>query len=431
MTVNAVHIIDVKNTNNEHAPNNERDDEINQADEKTSLLRKKTLEEKPASNADFTLTPVRTAVYCGIDIVGGARQVSSTVENSSKIAVEVASKLGQASHVSQIASVGTPIGLLITGPLCMATAAAWTIPDAAAALKTAKNELKKCKQDVELTAEGIKILEDAKQAVKLAELGVANHSLYFTMGASQTASGVVGMLGQQTAHLLHYAPVLTGSVAGTAAMATSVALGAVYVARGSVMLVRGYKGHGMAKQFHEELENSSKPLVNDPVESAIQFMKDAEKLGDGYLGRRMDSSLLQVKNEKGEVVGKYTAEGIKGKDGKISSHYVTKEQKVDYLKRVDKAIYTKKLEYKISMVIAGAMILGGILAIISACVFTGGIALLVIGLASAIFFMSMEYIFLTYDSSSLFEKLRNKLYSEPEWVKALSTVKEGINQEKT
>jgi len=394
----------------------DQENDLNPTEEKTNLLAHSQIHEAEKTNGDMVLTPGRTGVYCFIDGTGGMRQVSSAVENVVKLT-------SHAQGVSHIASVGTPIGLLITGPLCMATAAAWTLPDAVKTLKAAKEELNTLELDELVDQNTQKVIQDAKNAIQLAELGVANQSFYFTMGASQTASGIVGVLSGEAPHLFHYAPVLTGHAASTASMASGAVLGAIYVARGSIMFAKAVKGYRMVDQFHKEFtENYEKG-----IEEAIGFMQETENLGKGYLERRVDPSCLEIKDEEGKVIWKYTATGKEIANQKIA---YTEEEKVDYLKAVDKGIYTEKLKHRISMIIATAMIFGGILAIIAACVFTGGIALLVIGLASAIFFMSVEYIFLTYDSSSLFEKLRNRLYSEPEWLKSLEPVKAKINEVK-
>jgi hypothetical protein len=129
----------------------------------------------------------------------------------------------------------------------------------------------------------------------------------------------------------------------------------------------------------------------------------------------VDTACLEKKDPEGNVVGHYTETGIQDKEGTIIK-YKTDDERLDYLKGTDKGIYTKELEQKMAMAIATAMIIGGVLAIVLLSIFTCGTAPIVIGLVSAIFFMSMEYAFLTYDSSRLFEWLRDRLYSTPEWL---------------
>jgi hypothetical protein len=86
-------------------------------------------------------------------------------------------------------------------------------------------------------------------------------------------------------------------------------------------------------------------------------------------------------------------------------------EELEYLERVHKGIYTAALKHKTSMLIAAAMLIGGIATILS-IVLTGGLSLLAIGVIAAIFFIIMEYTFLTYDSSRMFEWFRDWRYSK-------------------
>lgn len=354
------------------------------------------------TNADFVLTSFRTAVYSFIDLVGGARQAAA--------AVEAVGILSHAPAVSSIAGGIVPIGLLVTGPLSAATAAGWTIPDAYDALKKAQKSLKEAGNNPTL-------INDAEQVLELSKLGLANHSLYFMMGAMQTGSGIVAMCSSEgVAHLFHYTPVLTGGAANIATLVTGVGLGVIYTVRGTVMLTRAVKSYQQIHDFHlqfKECFTEKKP--EDRVAAAMDFMKKTAELGSTYFNRRVDTACLEKKDAKGNVIGRYTETGVQDKEGQITA-YKTKEERLDYLKEVDKGIYTKELEQKMAMAIATAMIIGGILAIVLLSIFTCGTAPIVIGLVSAIFFMSMEYAFLTYDSSRLFEWLRDRLYSTPEWL---------------
>jgi hypothetical protein len=236
----------------------------------------------------------------------------------------------------------------------------------------------------------------------MAKLGVANHSLYLSMGAGQTASGAVAMCSATAAHFFHYSPVLTGSVASTAVLVTGVFLGTIYAARGAVMLTRAVKSYRQVNEFEKEFKKCS------TFDDVIELMKWNERI-DGYLDRRINSSCLQKTDENGNIQH-FTPAGLK--TGNKTKEY-TAAEKNEHLERIDKGIYTEKLKSKISMAIAIAMIIGGILAVTLA-VLSGGTTLVVVALASAIFFMSMEYIFITYDSSKAFEWLRDKLYDKPD-----------------
>jgi len=357
--------------------------------------------EKVQGNADFKLTIGRSILYVIIDGIGGGRQAST--------GIGAASLLAGIPSVARVANAIIPIGLLITGPLCAGTAIAWTIPDARKNLKLAKEELQEAS-----TPEAKK---EALEAVQIAELGVANHGLYLAMGVTQTAAGVTIMCGPEAAHVFHYTPLLMAHAATIATSVTSAGLGAIYVARGTVMLTRAVKNYRLVHDFH----NNFQACFNDGQESlekAIELMENAEKSGSAYLDRRVDASCLTEKDEKNKIVKTYTASGVKDINGTITA-YKTTEEKLNYLERVDKGIFTEELKHKVAMVIASVMIIGGILAIISAAIFTGGIALLIIALVSAIFFMSMEYIFIAYDSSSVFNSLRDRLYHKPKWFQKL------------
>lgn len=334
-------------------------------------------------NADMILTFGRSVAYCGIDGVGGLRQTGA--------AIQAASLIFHASPVvSNFAGVATPIGLLATGPACMLTAAIWTLPDAWDALQTASTELDLAKES--------DAQQEAVHAAEIAKLGFANHSLYFSMGAAQSAAGIVEMCGPTMAHIFHYAPVLTGASASIASMVSGAALGAVYAARGGVMMTRAAKSYCLVNDFHKEFKEQfeGKFDFSKKIDKAFEFMKEAESQGKDldYLKRRVDLSCFAKTSTK---------------------DVVSSGDKLEYLKGVDKGIFTEKLKHQISMVIAAAMILGGVLAIVLAIV-TGGIGPIIVALLAAIFFMSMEYIFMAYDSSYIFESLRDFLYETPEWL---------------
>lgn len=412
---------DLKNDKNDDPPSfNSIQKGDNEETDKTDSISIPLIQK---GNADFNLTPGRTFVYCSIDGIGGLRQTSTAAQSISLLS-------HASSNASNITGAAIPFGLLITGLLSMGTAAFWTLPDSSQALTEAQKELEAAEKALETATdkeESKKVVMEAKHAVEISRLGLANHSLYFSMGASQTASGIVSMLSPETAHVLHYSPILTGHAANIAGLATGVALGAIYVARGGVMLTRAVKSYCLVRDFHDEFkkgfENSGSKGQTDGIHAATGFMEKAKVKGQPYLDRRIDQSCLRKTDEKGNYLGTYTEKGFQNPEGEITK-YSSDSEKIEYLKRVDKGIYTEKLKHEVAITIAIAMIIGGVLAIVLS-VMTGGIAALIIGLVSAIFFMSMEYIFMTYDSSSLFEWLRDRLYKEPEW--AISSKPAEIN----
>lgn len=322
------------------------------------------------SNGDFVLTPQREFVYCGIDFVGGARQISAAMQAGSILA-------HGSTPLAAVAGAIVPFGLLITGPMGMFASAKWIIPDGHNDLKAANQEL------LDAGADSEKISE-AKHAITMARLGLANLYSLFAMSAVQTAAGIGIVLSSETAKVLHYAPLLTGSAATITNGVLGGLLGGVYVVRGAVMLGRTIKGYGHVRKFKKGYKDSLQSL-----DKAVGFAKEQMQKGDAYIGRRIDLSCLNK--------------------GDLDSTLNNQSDKIDFLKRVDKALYTQILKHRVGIIVASAMILGGITAI-ALTILTGGIAPIIIGLASAIFFMSMEYIFLTYDSSKVFEKLRDYLY---------------------
>lgn len=357
-------------------------------------------------NGDFNHDAIRTPIYMAIDFIGGGRQLAASIQAASLL-------FHSSTGLSAAAGAAIPIGLLTTGVGSAATALLWTIPDALDNLGSANKELF-C-----TPIANIEEVEEAKKAVEIARLGLANHSLYFSMGAAQIASGAVAMCTAPIAHVFHYTPVLMGTSATIATTVTGVALGAIYTARGAVMMARAVKSYLIVDEFHNAFKRSSQS-EGDKVAQALTFMQDEEAKGATYLDRRVNPTCLRGKNVKGEEIA-YTAKGIIAKDGTLKPY--TSAEKQEYLVRVDKGIYTEKLKLKVSMTIAAAMIIGGVLAIVLTAV-TGGIAPLIIGLVSAIFFMSMEYIFMAYDSTGIFDILRDSLYEAPDWLKEKSVKKE-------
>jgi hypothetical protein len=334
------------------------------------------------SNGDLTLTPIRGPVYMGTDLFGGFRQVCTIAQAASQLA-------HSSPIIAGVANAAISIGLCLTGTVCMLTAAVWTIPDAYNSYKTVSTEIEltqlppQPEESAEETASKLLALEEAKKALPIAKLGLANQGLYFGMGAAQFVAGVIDLCSPATAQILHYAPAMTGTAASTAAMASGIALGAVYVIRGSVMMVKSIKSARIVHAFEEELKTET----GKSIKAAVDFMKKEEKKGAAYLGRRLDmEGLEEAKND------------------------------IEYLKAVDKGIYTEKLKHNIAIIIATAMIIGGILAIAAACLCPGTLPLIAIMLISAVFFLSVESVFLTYDSSKIFIWLRNTLYEESSYL---------------
>lgn len=351
------------------------------------------------NNGDFILTPERTVLYVSIDAVGFPRQACTAAAAAASLAHASA-----ASAASASAGAAVPLGLLITGPLCIFAALVWTLPDACTALEKVNDELRNAQFSASaelkigtVSAKTKEAIIEAQKAARVGKLGIANNVMFLNMGIAQTNLGVVTMLADPVAKTFHYSAALTGAAGNTAILASGIALGAIYALRGGFMLARAVNSYNVANEFHQNYKSK----LTDGVDAAMEFMKEEEARGPVYMDRRVDSSCLI--NEQGN---------------KLTATSINPGEKIDYLQRVDKGIYTEVLKHKMSIIIAVAMILGGILAIASA-VLTAGIVPIIIGLVSAVFFMSMEYLFLTYDSSAIFERLRDRLYvMPPELLKA-------------
>lgn len=343
---------------------------------------------------------MREAVYMGVDAVGAGRQAFTIVGVGSQLAHTSAA-------ISSVASAVIPVGLCLTGAVCMATAAAWTIPDAVDGLNSTYKELETAKTSLAKLELGDDkrpalqaAVEEAKTALPIAQLGVANQSLYFTMGAAQSAAGVIDIISPTVAHTFHFAPVLTGAAATTAATAAGVTLGGVYVIRGGVMMTKSVKSYCIVRDF----ENEFKASAGESIEKAVKFMDESKARGETYLGRRVDAKWLKNVAEDAPDIEK--------------------------LKALDKGIYTEKLKHKIAIMIAAAMIIGGILAIVAACLVPGVLPVIIIALVSAAFFISVESVFFTYDSSRIFEWLRDRLYKEsPFLTEAIQKERESVFEE--
>ncbi len=390
------------------------------------------------SNGDMVLTPLREFIYAVvIDITGGVTRQTFTIIND---VITLASKV-HATILPVIACVAIPISLLVSGIGCLVTGLAWTLPDSCDDLAKAEWELASDPQAIKLKAPEeslmipdeaeeneskltIKKLElagtvtEAKEAVEIARLGVVNQYFYTQMGAFQIAAAGVAFAGPEVAHVFHYAPALTGHAASAATATTAIALGAVYLARGAFMLYQSGKSYKKVDKFENELKD--KKTLN----KVLDFMKESEKLGSSYLNRRVNESCL-IEKESDRLTLRYTATGIeriiKG-EKTTTTEYANSDEKRIYLERVSKGIYTEKLKHKVRMTIAAAMIIGGVLTIVLAAISGVGLAAIGISLAAAIFFFLMESVYSTYDSSFVFQKLRDFFYersNESAWVNGL------------
>jgi hypothetical protein len=251
---------------------------------------------------------------------------------------------------------------------------------------------------------------DALTAIKTLQLNVENHKWYSRMGNGQRVLSIENGV----AWGLAYKGITFAGLKIIEAV-SSVAFGIILLIRGKSLVKRGSENYRIANDFHNAFRQTADPIA---------FMKDAEeidKVGPGYLMRRVNSTCLEHLDNKGNT-WRCMANGMQmiknGKkeiaNGKIVDLTNNKSYQVEYLKRVDKGIFTEELKHYLTLIIAWSMIIGGIATIAAACIFTGGLPLY-ITLASAVFFVLMEIFFLTYDSSFLFDHLRDACY----WVRQI------------
>ena len=281
----------------------------------------------------------------------------------------------------------------------MASAAAHTIPNAHAEYNGASQEY-----SAAVLSHNPKKIQQAAEGIAVARMGLTNQYLYGTVGASMTSCGVLTLMSPAGAGLFGFTPVAaTGAAASAGA-----ALGGVYAVRGAVVIGRSLYNLKYLNQFEKELKEnlklngSTKNSLESSVDNTIKMIK---KIG-------LETNAL--KRRVGDAAQLGSNAGL--------------DEKIRYLEAVDKGIHEKQLQQKLNLIIGFAMFLGG-LAAITAIFFTGGLAIPIIALISAVFFTAMEGIFAAYDSSRVFEKLRKKLYTPSKEIESLKKLHNRIKRE--
>ncbi len=220
------------------------------------------------------------------------------------------------------------------------------------------------------------------------------------MGAATTACGVVSMMSPAVANLMHFHPILTGSAAVTAGVATNVGLGAIYGIRGGIILARaGYNLHYI-NEFQSSFDSQGHKIKNEnTLNDAINWLNAQRYDKDG-------KETASFKRRVGEKCPqKVTIES-------------TLDKKIEYLAAVDKGIHTKKMQQILSIIIGISMVIGGGL-LIASCFFCAPLTLVILTIIMGVFFATMESVYLHFDSSFLFGKLNDFLYRESLWIQEL------------
>jgi len=345
------------------------------------------------ADGEWARLPGQEALWVTVDVIGTKRNFGTAIQSGCEIA-NTATKVSTA-----FGGVVVPILQILGGIMVVGSAIKHTIPQALKELGTAKQELELA--DLSRNAARIGY---AKEGLTVARLGVANQSLYLTMGGGLIASGTLTTMSPLGAELFKFQPVV-GS--GAAAVGGAV-LGGIYVVRGAVILGRSIYNLHYLNQFEDEFRSAMRlgGETKADLENAVDLAIGAvQKYGDG--------SAAQQRRIGDKVAGLPPQASL--------------DQKIAYLEEVDKGLHEKKLQQKISIIIGLAMFLGGIAAI-AAIFFSGGLALPLIALISAIAFALMEVVYATYDSSVIFEKVRARCYTPSQEIQALRALHEQLKR---
>jgi hypothetical protein len=304
-----------------------------------------------------------------------------------------------------------PFCTLLTGPLYIVTG----IPGLMESRKTAQlaekhlQTLKRNQTDTTSETEPLLIkLSQEEEIAQIAratfrkhtaELGTVNWGLLLGIGVTQIALGVTALLGAETASLLGYSAALVGQVALVTLQVLVAGTGAIYLARGGLMVYRALTNLELAKSLRQEIEDTFKNLSEDPTDDVKNLIKFFE----------MNSATKEVDGKNVDIYTGTSIEKIKG--------ITSKEALVEYLQKLDKGLYSEILKQETALYIGMAMILGGVLTLIAAG-FSSGISVPIISAISSAAFLCVEGIFLRYDSSDSMNKYTESKYQKPDWLRA-------------
>lgn len=263
-------------------------------------------------------------------------------------------------------------------------------------------------------------------------------TLTFIWGLYETVQNFFQLIHSTAVCAWHLLPGLTSPLLHLISKVSGVAAGVFYLIRGICIISRSSKSKVIVDDFQKKFERAGQmgETPQQKVANLMLFMRNqedfadqlekvqdkgsVENLGLDYLKRRFSTEFL-TQIEEGTI---YTAYGKLDENDTLTSYdsntqvYNLKDR-VEYLKAIDKGIYTEQLKHKLGKVIGIAMIIGAVLTIIAACVFTGGLAPLIVGLVACIIFALMEYVFYVYDNSEAFEKYRDSHYKVSTWLQPL------------
>jgi hypothetical protein len=351
--------------------------EIVEQDTNSTLSKNKQIVADP----EYDGRPVIQQVWIAtIDIINGVRNSSTIVGTSA--AFPTFATFPKAALVTGITCAATSFMFLITGILTIAIAIAKVIPLGYQGLKDSAKEL------TEALASGVKErIGDAVDAHREAQLCFANFIGILFMGAGQIFVGATGICTTPIlTKCLHIASFSSASLQATLIAAANGFLGAIYMVRGTIQCYRAFKNFKRINCFDNAFKQS---LNSKSLAQPIAFLNKERKIGDVYWSRRVDTSSVKVDE---------------------LSENPTDAEKIEYLKQIDKAIFSIKLKNRISMFTAVAMIIAGIISVILSCTPCGFLTLLIFSLICSGAFVSMEYVFLPSDVNAIYEWLLNRRY---------------------
>lgn len=342
----------------------------------------KTVNNEAVYNAEWDgRTSLQEAVIATVDTVNGTRNAMSIVGTAAAFPSLVS--MAKASLITGVTIAAASFMYLLTGVMTTVICIASLIPLGLEELKNSSKELK--------AAVDSKIQErikDATEALQEAKLCLANFIGALFMGISQIVVGAVNVCTTPLLTKALHIPAFSSASLKVALVAgSSYGLGGVYVVRGLIQTYRAVRNLNRVNHFSDQFKNCL-THENTDLDRSIGFLNEKQEIGNAYWGRRVDSSCL------------------KEKDVTVLS---TDEEKIRHLQEVDKGIYSLQLKNRISLFVAAAMIIGGVITIVVTAL-TGGIAPLICALVCLVAFTCMEYVFLTSDITSLYNWLLDRTY---------------------
>lgn len=388
------------------------------------------------NNGEFSSSYCLEGIIVSTEVVGFARQISMIV---------------QIAAPCMAAAIAVPAAFLFTGLASFSNALIWTVPQTKKSLDKAKGELE-LKMLLKLPK---KMVEEAKEAVEIEKLSFANQILKVGMGLGQMSVATFSICSNSVAKFFAYSPVLVGQTARIAIATAGAALGVIYLMRGSVMIYRSMKCRHRIAEFHAEFKAALAKSPQDAV-SFLQAERDRLKHAFGRFSLAKEDreafpelAKMELSDEEKELLQRFESLSPEeknkmkisdpriakcfSKESALGIAYLTRRMGGEVAKKifshdfeiterflveVDEALYTEQFKQRVLTVVGGSMIAGGILSVTAAC-FSGGMSMTVISLVSAIFFVSVEGIFFTYDCGAVSKALSKYFYARSEKPKNL------------